>query len=364
MNLYYYTTTETLRYILTNGNIYATNMRYMNDAEEYTNGLREIKDLLHRHDSPFQKAAQKILTDERCEEYLRGEVDSFSISFTENRDLLSQWIMYAKESGVSIGLDFSKSKYQFLAYSADSKERDISYSEVVKPRPVYYFTRGAMPQKTYDSCSGRIIKDLERQAEKQEIKDYEESVERLWLGMVPYVKRFDFIAEKEYRLVFDFSHEMEKRPRVDFRNDKNVLKPYLDIECKGGWPVVEIIVGPGFNQDAVFQSLRYFLDNQELNIGIMSSSKWLHMSEEYLFKMGEYEFDDAELEEVRQSWRDIYEKKCKEVSKEDRYQAFWDFLGGLEMNMKYRERLILFRQHNYFSKDGILLSKSHIPYIY
>lgn len=46
MNLYYYTSTDTMRYILGNGDIYATNIRYMNDSEEYTNGLNEIKVLM------------------------------------------------------------------------------------------------------------------------------------------------------------------------------------------------------------------------------------------------------------------------------------------------------------------------------
>lgn len=46
MKLYYYTSTDTMRYILGSGDIYATNIRYMNDSEEYTNGLNEIKLLM------------------------------------------------------------------------------------------------------------------------------------------------------------------------------------------------------------------------------------------------------------------------------------------------------------------------------
>ena len=42
MELYYYTSTDTMRYILEKGDIFATNIRYMNDSEEYTNGLEEL----------------------------------------------------------------------------------------------------------------------------------------------------------------------------------------------------------------------------------------------------------------------------------------------------------------------------------
>ena len=42
MELYYYTTTDTLRFILEKGDIYATNIRYMNDSEEYITGVNEL----------------------------------------------------------------------------------------------------------------------------------------------------------------------------------------------------------------------------------------------------------------------------------------------------------------------------------
>lgn len=41
-DLYYYTKVETMRYILCDANIFATNIRYMNDSEEYANGLKRI----------------------------------------------------------------------------------------------------------------------------------------------------------------------------------------------------------------------------------------------------------------------------------------------------------------------------------
>ena len=38
MELYYYTSTETMKLIITGGNIYATNVGYLNDSDEYING--------------------------------------------------------------------------------------------------------------------------------------------------------------------------------------------------------------------------------------------------------------------------------------------------------------------------------------
>ena len=44
--LYYYTSTETMQKIIQNGNIWATNLAYMNDAREVVNGLAEIRTIM------------------------------------------------------------------------------------------------------------------------------------------------------------------------------------------------------------------------------------------------------------------------------------------------------------------------------
>lgn len=44
--MYYYTSTETMQKILQNGNIWATNLAYMNDEREISNGLDEIRSIL------------------------------------------------------------------------------------------------------------------------------------------------------------------------------------------------------------------------------------------------------------------------------------------------------------------------------
>lgn len=50
--LYYYTSTDTMRFILTKGDIFATNLKYMNDGEEYTNGLTELRAVLNKPEFP------------------------------------------------------------------------------------------------------------------------------------------------------------------------------------------------------------------------------------------------------------------------------------------------------------------------
>ena len=111
-DLYYYTKVETMRYILCDANIFATNIRYMNDSEEYANGLKELRKIYESHSEGIRIPFEKIT------EELEKDIPIYSISFSAARDLLSQWSMYAGESGVSIKMQFEENeRYKVFAYS-------------------------------------------------------------------------------------------------------------------------------------------------------------------------------------------------------------------------------------------------------
>ena len=104
MSLYYYTTTETMSFILKKGDIFATNISYLNDSEEYINGLKELRELLcgDKADRYVQSAQNHLAEADAYREALKKAHDIYSISFSQEKDLLSQWYMYAKESGVPV----------------------------------------------------------------------------------------------------------------------------------------------------------------------------------------------------------------------------------------------------------------------
>lgn len=109
MSLYYYTTTETTSFILKKGDIFATNISYLNDSEEYINGLKELRELLCGNTAgKYAKSAQKYLPGAEVYRKALKEVhDIYSISFSQEKDLLSQWYMYAKESGVRLKMNIA-----------------------------------------------------------------------------------------------------------------------------------------------------------------------------------------------------------------------------------------------------------------
>lgn len=385
MILYYYTTTQTMQFILTNGNVYATNMGYMNDSEEYVNGLTALYHLLnnekiieewkkkHLDDNKINEMdfsrIKQICTKEMLEKYQK-ECDSYSISFCVKPDLLSQWSMYAKESGVSLTLDFSNWKeLQYTAYKrgGDGTKRENVSEKSIKPKPVYYFTHNASMGDEYTrKTSEKILDDFFLNLSDK--TDIYECFEDQWKAVGTYVKRYDFYQEDEQRIVFNLK-DLRINPRIDYRNDKNVLKPYLDICCVSGWPITEVTVGPGFNQNAVFRSIYHFLDNAEVHCHIITEGDYWKRVEDYMKKVpGVWNMNNClnEITQLKLKIEGQKESAEKNFDKNQIYTLVHQTINAILQSDDQRisdEQKSFFKE-NYFSVSGIVLKKSKIPYIY
>lgn len=337
-----------MRYILQGGNIYATNLFYMNDAEEYSNGLRELKTIINTN----QK--KDLISEKQIEMELEKGATSYSISFSTAKDLLSQWSMYAGESGVSIAMDF-KGKEKYKAYNKKNERENVSKHRII-PRKVHYCTKNAMRDSKYETVTNEIWNVIYKNIDPLTIADMEGNAQYIWKEMAPYVKRYEFSAEEEYRLVFDWTQLLEPF-RIDYRNDKNVLKPYLDIECENGWPICEITVGPGFNQEVVFKSILHFLNNSELKVPKLTGSQFFKRCEKYFAICGEMPI------EAKRIW-ESNKMSLKIKNEQNRFESFLrirnEMFDILTMKNEYSIKL---KKHE-LAKNGIMLSRSGIPYIF
>lgn len=356
--LYYYTTAETMKYILTQGDIFATHISYMNDSEEYVNGLRELRELFVNQAQENEESAG-TLDDGVYEGTLKKIPQIYSISFSREADLLSQWYMYARESGVRLGLLFPRKKQNFEIKKkyGDGKRPEKSVTSVL--RDVHYFTRMGMPCQKYRSERKSIEKVIKKYAgEIGVIREDDANVIRLWKEIAPYIKNYEFRQEREVRLIFnavtDDGNAVNKDnvDLIEYRNANGVLIPYIDVYRKTGWPVVEIMVGPGRNQARVFNSICHFVDHNNLKIPQIDQEdnmrRFIDGMSSYQVAVDRIDTYRAKIEQTVENGQGIltYKGQIYDILKE---------ATGHEKD--YLDR-------NYYSNCGIIVRKSNAPYVF
>lgn len=92
--LYHYTDVAGLIGILSSSSLWATNLRFMNDAEELAHSWKLMLDVLREAKNRAKSPAQVELIEEierAARSTWTGYPDLYATSFTENGDLLSQW---------------------------------------------------------------------------------------------------------------------------------------------------------------------------------------------------------------------------------------------------------------------------------
>lgn len=363
--------------ILQNGNIWATNLEYMNDSREYLNGIQEIRKLVtspsitakwfesKQKKKEYEEYPLKDIFSERNGKEKQDMSSRYTISFCRKKDLLSQWTTYAKESGVCLEMAFDLDKDgEYLLHNKgqkDQESRDISVTKELKE--IYYFTRERNEKEKYQETAEKILMELF--GENAENLDKDSLLER-WAQISIYVKQYDFYQEEEVRLAFDtmeVNSETGKQPRIGYRMDKHVLKPYLDVQCKDGWPVISVMVGPGSNQDVVYKSIKFFLDHEEImSSALVTDEQWKEQIKSYLcsnrtinllwkkLERGNVQ-SDSPIKRLYEHW-----KMFSMDSREDIMSDIEEVIKQSNYNSYYKNR--------YFTRSGIVVEKSSIPYIY
>lgn len=359
--MYYYTSTDTMKKILNGKNLYATNLGYVNDAREYVNGLRAIRKVLESDSSCSSYDVDEVINEEMISQYANREKDInfYSISFCVQNDLLSQWTTYSKESGVSIEMEFDLQKEIVLWMPAASSAGEDDTKIEVKPIKIVYCPV-CQGEKENGTCNKEIRKLLGIQAGMSEA----ELKPKVWWASA-FIKQKEFSHEQEYRIAFR-SMDIAPAPRIDYRTDNHVIKPYLDVRCENGWPITSIMIGPGANQDLVYQSVRFFLNTSVISSGRLMTYRQFQRQIEDYFKCNDTLqeiWERNKNSEFYKKWEEMQMRSTElidEASKGNWKNMIDNFLAE---NVKTEEEKEKIRFCS-FTKSGIILKKSSIPYIY
>lgn len=359
MSLYYYTTTETMSFILKKGDIFATNINYLNDSQEYINGLKELRELLRGYKAgKYAKSAQNHLTGaDAYRDALKEAHDIYSISFSQEKDLLSQWYMYAKESGVRLKMDIADDdELAVKVFGKEEAGKEPNLHLQSKCKKVHYYTRIGMEEDEYARESEEILKGIDQYVKEKSMDDLDTYISAVWSGYAPYIKNYEFRQEKEVRLIFHGLSAEGKKPLVQYRNAKGVLVPYLDIYLESGWPVTEIMVGPGRNQNNVYTSICHFVEHTDgIKVANVDAQKSM---EEFVRGLEQYQILKQDCKEILENVR----SGCSVLS--SRRDVLYEVLERY-INEENHEKVSLVQEYlarNTYTSKNIIVRKSNVPY--
>ena len=234
----------------------ASHIRFLNDSQEYkegktryglylkNEGVKTAIDEYRKNNFYFSNAllgnTRDILPKSRIPNQEISEKNIFSISFCGDGDLLSQWKYYGRNSGIAIEFDFDSAECKI---SGDDEEK---WRKICPLKTAYTdsekLTLLAMSCLTPDS-TGKLL----TQYPQAEI-------------FIPFCKNESFREEKESRLVFS-----PDKAKYAYVVSEGRIKPYIPVKFKAeeGHNIIKsITVGPGENQNLVYNALIHIFDSK------------------------------------------------------------------------------------------------------
>jgi hypothetical protein len=271
--LYHYGRAEALLSILEGQRLWATDARYLNDASElrYTNNLvRETVGAM------TAKAASAVMR-RFLEGLLSSNQDSggpavYTVSLSEDGDILSQWRAYAGAAGYAIGL--STEWWDMPDASGETSERRPG---PLRLRQVIYAEdeQRRMIRSLLDPACTTLAEVIEWFGEETTLAAYEPQLrwhvtDYLRL-LLPCLKHPAFAEEREWRFIYMPnavpSQAGTTAPDVQFRHSAIGLVPYVTLALpatdgpyRGRLPVTEIYYGPSEFPDLAARALSMLLE--------------------------------------------------------------------------------------------------------
>ena len=261
--IWHYTDAAGLRGIVSSGNIFASEIHFLNDSREAYYGHELIKKLLEglkREPGPFVKYFDRLLSEISNFEHLHGV---YVACFCEEGDLLSQWRGYGGGgTGYSVGIN----PLTFVHAVDEEWPNGFEVQQVIYDRTAQY----AAVAKAVE-IGTKVIGDCD-----------DVNFERLCTATLSTFSRFlsafkhpAFSEEREWRLMSRINPKT-----VQFRPRGNILIPYIELDVTsqqltntGKIPLTKIIHGPTLHSDTTKYSVRRLLDESSYLTVMVESSE-------------------------------------------------------------------------------------------
>jgi hypothetical protein len=271
--LYHYTDAKGLHGILTSGELWATEARYLNDASELEYAFRLLDEVIEgfaKGDPPPGKPAQEVikmlqLAADVERELWRDDYFCFVACFCQRPDVLSQWRGYARGVG---------------GYAIGFKRADIESLSAHRPFGPYVFGRYVFERVDYDEEAKKAELRTQLVLAVEMYQRHTMGIAELlpvWKSLMgdyfggvgfyaPLSKSPGFAEEEEWRIVTRVARDdLTQGGILNFRIEPALgLVPYVPLGVSAEQlphrPCIgEIVIGPTEHPDLSERSLRVLL---------------------------------------------------------------------------------------------------------
>ena len=282
---YHYTNIAGFISILENRDFWLSNIRYMNDSQEFENGVQICKKILesricegNEEIFPYLKGLLDACASSSSKGFFRiSKQDIFAISFCPNGDLLTQWNFYGN-GGISIGFDVAPDNmFDSITFMDEAQyEKEIQTTDPDQMRP-HDEIRFHLLKVIYDDTEkidiiNKIINigaDYYRRFGHYALDMCIDGISDVLFYYFALMKDEHFSHEGEYRF---FVQAHDEKYHISFRQRGHTILPYLklkilDVNCRphNQLPISDIIISPCSEQQLFADSVKYFLEKGGYN---------------------------------------------------------------------------------------------------
>lgn len=248
----HYTPLSGLIGIVKSQTLWATNIKFLNDEHEFQHAIDLIKNIVKNakitKDHSDYNAYQEFKThvNSRLNHLSNYDTESvFTLSFSEQTDLLSQWRGYCPaNNGYCIIFDVTK-----LYEEVKSKIKDCHLVKCIYDLK----DKETRLKKVLNEYWGKYLKVNN---DKARIKLFDELEEELML-LASYFKHPSFEEEKEHRIVVILPYAADGD--LLFREGRFSLIPYIELPASRK-TIKKICIGPTAHKELTKRALETFLE--------------------------------------------------------------------------------------------------------
>jgi hypothetical protein len=269
--LYHYTSQYGLENITKTGEVWFSDIAYLNDASEMKLAIDVIRNCTTNIGDSLSDIGKELLRRSEVSYSPESPTNGFFVScFCSDGDLLSQWRAYG-EGGGGYALGFNSKE---MANTGAIRVRKIIYDPELQKSFVEGIVNDTLEllEKVAD---GRCIKDLDK--DDNTLPTFCAFLSNHLTELLCSFKHESFKEEGEWRLIYDFQRDNDV-DLLKFRAGKGYPVPYLEMplslqrEGMPKSPLVEIIHGPTLHKELTSKSLELMLERENIEYVEVKSS--------------------------------------------------------------------------------------------